>query len=121
MRIQVHRYARVDHRDVGASVSCQGVDGCSAAQEIEHHLRSHLGGVGRNALGGYPVVAGNHDYRFACDLRDRLAEYSSQLDGQRFKAAETPGRLGEHTLPGLGGSDGVGVQRADGGSGLVNQ
>ena len=67
------------------------------------------------------MVAGHHNDRLAGDLRDGLAGYARQLDGQGFQPAQAAGGLGEHALTGLGGGNRVGIQRSDGGDGLVNQ
>ena len=80
MGFEINRHAGVNHHDLGPCLARQRVDGSAPGQEVEHHLWSNLGGVRRNALRSYAVVAGGHYDRLAGNGGYRLPRNASQLN-----------------------------------------
>ena len=118
---EVGVHADVGDDDAGADVPADHVDAGAAGDHVEDHRRRDLRRERADALGGHAVVGGHDGDRLVRDDRLLLALDAGELDGERLEAAERLGRLGELQLARLGGAHGVGVERADGGDGAVEQ
>jgi hypothetical protein len=77
-------HADVHDHDARPYLPRERIDGGAAAQEILHHLRRDLGGIGAHALGGHPVIAGQHHHSFARDGGAHLPGDPREVDGDFF-------------------------------------
>ncbi len=91
--------AEVDDGDACAHLPGDDVDGRSAGEEVRHHLRRHLPGPRRHALGEHAVVAGEDDDRRSGRDGGRAGSGDrGEADAQRLQASERAGRFGEALL-----------------------
>ena len=74
----------------------QLIDGGAAGGKIRHHLRRHLGRIGRHAEPGHAVIAGEHENLDALQSRRRMALPVREPGDEVFEAAEAARRLGQH-------------------------
>ena len=71
------------------------IDRGAAGGEIRHHLRRDFGRIGRNALRGHAVIAGEDQNLDAVQPRRRVALPMRQPGDQIFEPAEAARRLGQ--------------------------
>ena len=74
------------------------VDRGAAGGEVRHHLRRHLGRIGRNALFGHAVIAGENQNLDVIEPRRRMALPMRQPGDEVFEPAEALRRLGQDRL-----------------------
>ena len=88
----------VDDNQTDAHIPRHDVDRRAARQEVVHHLRRDLLGVGGDALRHDAMVSSGHNDCLATGLGAFGAEYARELYGQRFQAAQAAGRFGQTVL-----------------------
>jgi hypothetical protein len=88
-------HAGVDHRQPQPVLPRQHADRGAAGDEVGHHLRRHLGRVGRHAARRQPVVGGEHQRLRRLKARIDAALQQPELQHQRLDAAERAERLRE--------------------------
>ena len=103
----------VDDDQAHARAPSHDADGGAAREDVAHHLRRDLLGVGGDALGHHAVVGGGEDDRLAPQCRSFSAEDSGDPDGQLLQPAQAAGRLGELPLSKRGGVRRVAVGGGD--------
>ena len=82
----------------GAGGARELIDGGAACGEIRHHLRGHLGRIGRDALSGDAVIAGEHEDLDALEPRRRVTLPVREPGDEILQPAEAPWRLGQRGL-----------------------
>ena len=83
-------------RNFAPALLRQLVDRSAAGGKIRHHLRGDLGRIGRDALLGHAVIAGEDQDFDAVQPRRRMALPMRQPGDEVFEPAEAPRRLGQH-------------------------
>ncbi len=74
-------------RSVGAGGARKLIDRGAAGGEIRHHLRRHLGRIGRDASAGHAVIAGEDKNLHAVQSRRRVALPMRQPGDEIFEPA----------------------------------
>ena len=94
-------------RNLRAGRARELIDRGAARGEIRHHLRRHLGGIGRHAEPGHAVIAGKDQNLDPLQARRRVALPMREPGDDIFQPAEAARRLGQHGLAlGNGGARG---------------
>ena len=89
-----------DDAELGAGKLRELVDGGAAGGEIRHHLRGDLGRIGRDALRGHAVIAGEHQDLDSAEPRRVACPAKARAMHDRFEPAEAARRLGERRFAG---------------------
>ena len=87
-----------DDRELGSGETGKLVDGSTAGSEIGDHLHRHFGRVGRHALSGYAMIAGEDDDLDLVEPRHLAALPAAEPGGDFFELAEAAARLGQRVL-----------------------
>ena len=74
-------------RKRGAGDARELIDGGAAGGEIRHHLRRHLGRIGRDAVRRHAVIAGEHQ---DLDLLERGGAWPCQCASQATSSSSRP-------------------------------
>jgi len=91
---------------IGIGQRRQLVDRTTAGDEVLHHLRRHLGRIGRNAARSDAVIAGEDANARALDPRRMAALPQAHPAGDFLEPAERTGGLGQLSFARLGGGAG---------------
>ncbi len=90
--------AQVDHLQAGAEFARQHADRRAAADEVAQHLAGDRLRIGRDALGDYPVVAGEDRHPEPLQARSFAPLQRRQVDRHLLQAAQRAARLGQPVL-----------------------
>src|SRR5262245_22187499 len=74
------------------------IDGGAAGSEVPHHLRRDLGRVGRDALHGHAVIAGEDENLDLVEAGRITPLPKPEPFDHLLEAAEAPRGLGQHAL-----------------------
>ena len=94
------RPVELERNDVEAraGIARELVDGGAAGGKIRHHLHRDFGRIGRDALPGDAVIAGEHQNVDAIEPRRRVALPVGEEGDQLLEPAEAFRRLGQGVL-----------------------
>ncbi len=90
--------AQVDHLQAGAEFARQHADRRAAADEVAQHLAGDRLRIGRDALGDYPVVAGEDRHPEPLQARSFAPLQRRQVDRHLLQAAQRAARLSQPVL-----------------------
>ncbi len=87
-----------DDAKLGARLACQLIDGGAAGREIRHHLRRDLGGIGRDALRGDAVIAGEYEDLDLAEPRRASPLPEAEPGHGLLETAQAPRRFGQRAF-----------------------
>ena len=93
-RPQRRSHAGIDHFQRKPMLTAEHVDGRTACDEIQHHLRRHRLRIGAHARMGDTVVRSEHHHRRAREHRRLGVLDQADLHGQRLQPTQRTQRLG---------------------------
>ena len=93
MRRKISRNARVDDLQPNAVSAAEHIDGCTAAQEVMHHLRGDGLWIWTHARSDDAVIAREHQHGRTREIGRRALLNPADLVGHALERAQTAGRL----------------------------